>query len=401
MSGDSDPRSGLLVVYAVTVAASATTLLRGQLSAMVARGHRVVLVCSPGAGVAEFARDEGVVFAPLPLTRGLLAPGDVISFIRAFRLLRRLRPAAVNVATPKAAFVIGLAAAAARVPVRVYSLWGLRLEGERPGSFRHRLLRLVEWITSRASTVVLCAGAELLARAESLGVLAGRRAVVLGHGSTNGVDLDYFAPPTAIVRAALRAEHDVPPGAVVFGFIGRLTSDKGVAALVDAFRRMSIDRPALLVLIGPEDRTDPLPDTTTRTVADDQRIRRVGVLPDPRGWLHAMDVLVLPTRREGLPNVLLEAGAVGVPSITTTATGCRDAVRAGITSLVVPPDDPPALAAAMERLAVDDGLRTDMGRAGRSHVEQRFGCHAVWRAIADFHADELATVGILSERTSP
>ncbi|WP_433802904.1 glycosyltransferase [Actinomycetospora sp. CA-084318] len=395
-----DARAGDLVVYAVSVAATATSLLRGQLGAMVARGHRVAVVCSPGGGMEEFARAEGVEFHPLPMTRGLLGPGDLVSFLRAVRLLRRLRPAVVNAATPKAAFVIGLAAAVARVPVRVYSLWGLRLEGERPGGWRHRLLFVAEWVTSRAATVVLCAGPELRDKAVALGVHAGRRCVVLGEGSTNGVDLDYFAAPGAIARADLRRAQDLDPDTVVFGFIGRSTADKGVGALVEAFRGMSSRTPRLLALIGPADDTDPLPAATTVAIELDPSIRHVGYVPDLRTWLHAFDVLVLPTRREGLPNVLLEAGAAGLPAVTTTATGCRDAVEEGRTALVVPIDDPVALGRALDRLADDAALRAAMGAAARDHVTRRFDEKAVWAAVADFYDHELARTDLRRRETA-
>ena len=389
MTTEKDPGDDPLVVYAVSVAATATSLLRGQLAAMAAHGYRVAVLCSPGPGMEEFARDEGVAYHPLPMTRGLLGPGDVVSFVRAVRLLRRLRPAVVNAATPKAAFVIGLAAAVARVPVRVYSLWGLRLEGERPRGWRHRLLWAAEWVTSRASTVVLCAGPELRNKAVALGIDAGRRCVVLGDGSTNGVDLRYFAAPAPPARAELRRAQGVDPATVVFGFIGRSTADKGVEALVEAFRRMRTTQPRLLALVGPADDTDPLPEGTTRAMAEDPRIRHVGFVPDLRTWLHAFDVLVLPTRREGLPNVLLEAGAAGLPAVTTTATGCRDAVEEGTTALVVPVDDPLALAAALDRLADDAELRVTMGASARSAVARRFDETTVWAAIAEFYGQEL------------
>lgn len=386
-----------LVVYAVSIAATATSLLRGQLSAMVAHGYRVALVCADGPGVAEFARDEGAQFHPLEMTRGLLGVGDVRSLVRAVRLLRALRPAAVNVATPKAAFVIGLAAAIARVPVRIYSLWGLRLEGERPTSLRRRLLWVAERVTCRASTLVLCAGPELREKAVDLGVVAGRRCVVLGDGSTNGVDLDYFTPPPSAVRAAARSAQDIDPDVVVFGFIGRATADKGVDTLVEAFRHTTVDRSTLLALVGPPDATDPLSEATVRAIKGDERIRHVGFVPDLRTWLHAMDVLVLPTRREGLPNVLLEAGAIGLSAITTTATGCRDACEADVTALVVAVDDASALAAAMDRLASDDALRHAMGRAGRAHVERHFDRTSVWEGIAELYDRELSTSGARRE----
>lgn len=381
-----------VVVYAVTVATSAYVLLRGQLEAVRDLGFRVVLMCSPDERLAAFAAERDVEVVPLPMTRGLLAPADLRSLVRAVVALRRLRPVLTNVSTPKAALVVGIAAWLARVPVRVYSLWGLRLEGERPGTWRYRLLHAAERCTAAVATEVLCAGASLRARAVALGVV-GARARVLGHGSTNGVDLDRFRPPGPGEAAAARQRLGLPPDAFVVGFVGRIVRDKGVEALLEAFDDVARDQTARLLLVGAADGTDPLPPAVEQRLRADERVVVTGVV-DPAPHYHAMDVFVLPSRREGLPNVSLEAGACGLPVVTTTATGCPDAVDPGRSALVVGVDDAAALGAALRTLT-DVARRAEMGRRGREFVAARFAEKDVWAGITQFYRELLVTVPTL------
>ncbi|MHC1560571.1 glycosyltransferase family 4 protein [Actinomycetospora sp. C-140] len=380
-----------MVVYVVSIAATAQNLLKGQLGAMRKRGFRVALVCSPGTGLEAYARSEGAELYAMRMRRGLLGPRDLVSLLRMLVLFCRLRPALVNAATPKAAFVASIAAFLARVPVRIYSLWGLRLEGERPGTARRHLLRVVENMTCRAATLVLCAGPELRQKALEEGLADSEKLVVLDRGSTNGVDLTRFVTSDVHDRAPARESAGLDPQPVTFGFVGRVTADKGLAALVDAFRSLELTTPAQLVIIGPHDPTDPCPERTARLMDQDPRIVEVASVVDPRPYLHALDVLVLPTRREGLPNVLLEAGACGLPVVTTTATGCRDAVLEGESAIVVGVDDEVGLARAMTRLATDPLLRVQMGRCARSFVEESFDSEHVWDKVAELYESEISS----------
>jgi glycosyltransferase involved in cell wall biosynthesis/O-antigen/teichoic acid export membrane protein len=372
------------LVYAVTIGLSARRNLRGQLGHLRACGYRVILMCTADEETRAYADREGIELIPLHLKRGFLAVRDVWAFLRAVRVLHRVRPALVCAATPKAGFVVGLAGLVSRVPARVYNLRGLRLEGERPGSWRYHLLRLAEYVTCRAAHVVLLPSESVRGRAISLGIVRPHKTRVLGRGSTNGVDLTRFRPVTPQARRTARGRGSLSPDAVVFGFVGRIVYDKGIDTLVDAFRALPGRVDAELLLVGDFEDAYPLPEWLGAGIRDDPRIHLTGDVDDTVRWYAAMDVLVLPSRREGLANVLLEAAATGLPSITTDVTGCRDATRHEVTGLVVPAGDAARLADAMTALAEDPCRRERMGAAGRRFVERHFDRAVVWSNTAEF-----------------
>ncbi|OLT14216.1 hypothetical protein BJF78_19630 [Pseudonocardia sp. CNS-139] len=392
-----DGGNGRTVLYAVTVATSAIVLLRGQLATLREHGWDVALVSSPDERLPAFAADQGVRLFPVPMTRGLLSLADLRAIVAAVRILRSVRPAVVNASTPKAALVFGVAGVLARVPVRVYSLWGLRLEGERRGSLRFRVLWLAERVTAMAATTVLCASGSLRDRAIGLGLTTPARSRVLGRGSTNGVDLERFRPPGPGEADGVRRDLGFPPGELVVGFVGRLVADKGVGALLDAFTEVAAEAPTRLLLVGDVDDADPLPPDVLARVRADPRIVLTGVV-DPARYYPAMDVFVLPSRREGLPNVALEAAATGVPVVTTRATGCPDAVVEDVTGLLVDVDDADGLAEALRTLRADPDLRARMGAAGRAFVAEHFAEALVWERVEGCYRDLLASSPALATR---
>lgn len=349
------------------------------------RGYRVVIVCSPDPGLRAFAESEDVEAVELPMGRGLLSLQDLQSMLSAFRLIRRVRPMLVNVATPKASFVIGLAARLAGVPVRIYSLWGLRLEGEREGSLRFWMLWMAERAVCASATVVLCAGQGVRARAVAMRLASSSKTCVLGQGSTNGVDTVRFSPPMEAERHRVRASIEAGPNDLVVGFVGRIVVDKGVDVLLDAIEQIRKHSSVILLMVGCYEDHDPLPTPLRARLESDPLVRITGLQADTSPWYAAMDVVVLPSRREGLPNVLLEAASCGLPTITSDATGCGDAIDDGRTGVVVPQRDAEGLSCAILAMAADVERRVAMGAAGRAWVQQHFNQNLVWERIADFY----------------
>lgn len=375
------------VLYAVTVATSAYVALRGQLGTLRKEGYRVVLLCSPDPGLLAFAAAEGVEVFPIGMTRGLASPRDLLALVKTLRVIVRVRPTVVNMATPKASLVVGLAACLARVPVRIYSLWGLRLEGERAGSHRFRLLWLAERLTSASATVVLCASEGLRARAVALRLVRAQEARVLGRGSTNGVDIDRFHPPTEAERCAARAMIKAGTNDIVVGFIGRLVADKGVEVLLDAFEQVHSCLPARLLVVGDYDDADELPAAVRARLESHPYIQVTGLQADTASWYTAMDVVVLPSKREGLSNVLLEAAACGLPVITSDATGCPDAIEDGRTGIVVAQHDAARLAREILAFGRNPERRRAMGTDGRAFVERNYTQALVWSQIIGFYRE--------------
>jgi glycosyltransferase involved in cell wall biosynthesis len=379
------PRPRLMVV--TTVPVTAWTVMCGKLRFLNENGFEVVLVSSPTADLQRTAEREGVRAVGVPMNRGFRPWADVVSLVRLFRLMRAERPHVMLAGTPKAGLVASLAGAMSRVPVRVYLMLGLRLETAR-GAARG-LLWLAEWVSTHVVHRVLVVSPSLLARARDIGVLGDGRGVVLGHGGGNGVDVGRFAatPDTAAAAAAARAGLGIPANAFVYGFVGRLTADKGLRELVAAFDRIAACHPdAWLLVVGAED-LGGLPPGVRTALRTRPRVRCTGWQDDPTAAYHVMDALVLPTYREGFPTVSLEAAAAGKPVITTTATGAVDSVVDGTTGLLVPPRDADALATAMARLIGDRQAARDMGARGRCRVRRSFANEVAWGHVERFIKD--------------
>lgn len=372
-----------VIVLGVTVDLS-LRLMAGFPAYLVSRGWEVHVVCSPSAALDALAEVDGVTVHPLPMRRDPAPFADLRSLVAWIRLLRRVRPDVVSTGTPKAGLLGMLAARLTRVPSRVYLLRGLRLETAT--GLGRRILTLLERLSISSAQVTIAVSRSLAARAVELRLGRPERFVVLGDGSSNGVDVEAIErlSQDAGERSALRAQLGLDDRPVV-GFVGRLTEDKGVAVLGDALRQLrsrGTDVQLLLVGAAESGGEDPLGAAGATVV-------RTGFVTDPERYYAAMDLLCLPTFREGFPNVVLEAAAAGIPTVTTDATGAVDSVVDGETGLVVPVRDATALADAIGRLSAEPELRARLGAAARVRARERFARPVVWAAQEEFYRSVL------------
>ena len=369
------PRS---LVFMVTSEMTAATFLKGYLASLRAHGFDVTLVASSEGGLERLAAAEGVSVEPVPMRREPSPGTDVVSLLRTVRLFRRLRPEIVVTATPKASLLGMLAAAMTRVPVRVYQVWGLRIETER--GLRRLVLEALERLTLRLASHITANSTSLAAEVRRYAL--GRRVDMVGHGSSHGVDLERFNRSAEMPALPGGLPEALAKDRLIVGSVGRVHRDKGILTLLQAMHAVAAERPATLLVVGPDEDA-----ATEARLAEDHgplRVIRVGAVDDPRPWFLAMDIHVLPTLREGFPNVVLEAAALGVPTITTDATGARDSVIDGVTGRIVPAGDPESLAIAIASLASDPLERERFAIAGRAHVERHFEQQAVWDAQGSF-----------------
>ncbi|GAB3259769.1 glycosyltransferase family 4 protein [Arthrobacter pigmenti] len=365
------------VCFVVTVAASALNFYGGYLTYLSENGWKVSLITSPGDGIEDFADAEGVQYFPVPMKRDPSPMEDFRSLVQLIRVLREIEPHVLVVATPKAGLLGVLAGFLTGVKVRLYQLWGLRLETE--VGLRRRVLSVMERVTAGLATDLVANSPSLALRAAELRVDANKDIKVLGRGSSHGVDLEKYSGTADIgqVDAATLAFLEGRENKVTVGFIGRIHRDKGLDILLRASqicRERGIDI-VVLILGRPEDES--VKALVDRHVSGGNT-HYVGRVADPRPYMRAMDIHCLPTLREGFPNVVLEASALGVPTITTTATGAIDSVVHEVTGLLVPPGDVYPLAASLQSLAADQSMRERFGAAAQRHVHENFEKNAVW-----------------------
>ena len=364
-------------------------VLSPRVRALKAAGFRVVLISSPGELLDRIAEEEAVEAVTLPIRREIAPLADLVSLIRLYRVLKRLQPDVTEFGTPKAGLLGNLAAKLCGVPARVYMLRGLRLETL--SGLKRRIMLVAERISSACAHVVVCNSPSLRAQALALGVAPAHKLHLIGNGSSNGIDVERFSPGPDTIRQSLGISRQAP----VVGFVGRLTRDKGIPELIDAFEQTLTAVPsARLLLVGWFDRSDDaVSESLRRRILAHPRITCTGYVADPAPWYRAMDVMVLPTWREGFPNVVLEAAATEIPVITTIATGSRDAVLPEVTGLLVPAGYPQAIAESLLRLVRDPEDRLRMGRAARAWVTERFVNESVLASTVSFYRNLLENSG--------
>jgi glycosyltransferase involved in cell wall biosynthesis len=380
--------SGPTVAHVMTVAVS-TAFLRGQASFVRNAGFTVHAITSPGPQLEEFGRRESVSVHPVAMTRRISPVADLVALYRLCRLLRSIRPEIVHTHTAKGGMLGLLAAWLSRTPVRVYHLRGLRFGSE--SGARAQLLRVTDRISCALAHRILAVSESVRAIAVAEGLCPAEKITVIAGGSGNGVDTSRFAPRDASVGRATRVRLRIPEDARVVGFVGRLARDKGIVELARAWGRLRDRDPAVhLLVVGPLDPDDPVPAAVIDGLRSDPRVHLTGAVRDTPPMYAAMDVLALPTYREGFSNVALEAAAMGLPVVATRVPGSLDAVQDGRTGTLIPPQDAEALLGALEAYLADPALRERAGKAGRLRAVAEFQPEAIWEGILREYATLLS-----------
>jgi glycosyltransferase involved in cell wall biosynthesis len=385
-----------LLLHVTTIPMS-LTFLTGQVSYIQDRGFRIHAVSSPGEDLTAFARRERVSVDSVEMPRRITPIRDVGAIARLLRVIGRMKPTIVHAHTPKGGLLGMVAATLARVPVRIFHVRGLPLLCAT--GLRRRLLWCADWVSCRFAHQVLCVSHSVRDEVVRAGLCPPAKIKVLAGGSGNGVDAGHrFNPERArSSRADVRRRFGIPMDAPVIGFVGRIVRDKGIVELADAWGRLRSDHPKLhLLIVGPFEEQDPVPPETEALLRQDSRVHLAGMDWNTPPLYAAMDLVALPTYREGFPNVPLEAAAMGLPVVATRIPGCIDAVADGATGLLVPPGDAKALASALDRYLTDDGLRRAHGAAGRERIGRDFRQDVIWEALHQEYLRLLADRGLAS-----
>ena len=345
-----------------------------------AEGYDVCVVSSPGLELNKLRDELGVRVHPLPMTREISVRADLVALIRWLRICFKEQPTLVVSATPKASLLSQLAAKATHAPRRLYYMGGLRLEGEQ--GRRRQLLWIMEKLTSWASTEVVANSPSLAARYAERRLAPQHKLRRTRPGSSHGVDSSHFSPrlPDLGLADELGIDRSVP----VIGFVGRLTHDKGIDCLISAIALLHADElTCQLLVVGPQNEPDSA-SYLDKLRSIGEHVVAVGAVEDVRPYFGLMDVHVLPSLREGFPNVVLEASAMGLPTVTTDATGAIDSVRDGETGVIVKTQDARGLADAIKTLVRDRDSASRYGVAARNWVVTGFQPESVVRTLLAF-----------------
>jgi glycosyltransferase involved in cell wall biosynthesis len=356
--------------------------MRGQLKWMKDREYDVTLITSPGPEFDWIGEREGVRVIPVPMAREINPQADAVALPQLIKLFRELKPDVLNAGTPKASLLGLIAGQLTGIPVRIYTLRGLRLETAT--GVKRTILTRTERISAACAHEVVCVSGSLRTRALELKLAPAWKTVVLGGGSSNGVDVERFrATPALLAEAAtLRETLALPDGAFVIGFVGRFTKDKGIIELFQAFESLYSKNPLhRLLLVGDFEEGDPIPTDVREKMLAHPGVIRTGFVQKPDPYFHLIDVLAFPSYREGLPNVPLQAAAAGKPAVGFAATGVVDAIVDGQTGLIVPVADAVALESALARYRDDPALRTQHGEAAMDRALTLYRPEAVWSAL--------------------
>ena len=350
-------------------------------------GYEVVAVSSPGQELIDFAQQEGVRAIAVPMERHISPMKDLKSLWQMWRLFRREKPDIVHSMTPKAGLISMMAAWFARVPVRIHTFTGLVFPTS--AGLKRRLLMATDWLTCACATHVIPEGEGVKADLLNYGITK-KPLRVLGYGNVRGIDLDYYAPEESSLRPTIEQ------GKFTFVFVGRLVGDKGINELVRAFSRLNKDYPdTRLVLIGPQEaELDPVKPETMAEIEHNPAIEAKGAQKDVRPFYAEADALVFPSYREGFPNVVIDAGAMGLPSIVTDINGSREIIIEGKNGTIIPSRDTASLYEAMKRFVENPDEVKRMAANARPLIASRYEQSYVRQCLKDFYKEVLANNGL-------
>ena len=370
------------VLRITTADISLDRLLKGQLH-FLNQFYEVVGVASDTGVLNAVSEREDIRVVNIPMHREISLWNDLKSLCALYRLFRREKPFIVHANTPKGSLLSMVAAWAARIHNRIYLVTGLRYQGA-TGIMRV-VLKMMERISCIFATVVIPEGngvKKILIEDN----ICKNPANVLHHGNINGIDTSFFS--SDVIKGSkdeIRRQLGIGQDDFVFVFIGRIVRDKGMHELVYAMKRLE-ERNVKLLLVGRfEPDMDPLELEDDRYLHDSKNVVFVGWQKDVRPFLKAADALVFPSYREGFPNVPLQAGAMGLPSIVTDINGCNEIIIERENGLIVPSRDSEPLYTKMKWMMENSKEAQRMGKNARPIIQSRFEQQDVWNALLSFY----------------
>lgn len=368
----------------VTTIPDSLSFFKGQLN-ILNQSFNVTAVSSGIDKLQKIALEEKIGVKSISMQRNISILNDLISLFHFVVYFYREKPFIVHGNTPKASMLSLVAAYLLKVPHRIYMCHGLRYQSTT--GFECHLLKMMERITCRCATDIYAVSNGVATTLHNDGITKKDVSVKLG-GSSNGIDLDYYSHHLSFELNRIREHLGINEGDFVYIFLGRLVRDKGINELIEAFVKLAgIKSNIKLLIAGPKEDCSSITAQAIWELEHNSQIIYAGFQSDIRPLLALSNILVLPSYREGLGMVLLEAGAMNIPCIASDIIGCNDVIVENVNGLLIKPRNVDSLFIAMKRLLEDEQLRTQIIQSTRASIAQRFEQKKIWHEFISSYLD--------------
>ncbi len=372
------------LIRITTVPGSLAILIRGQHRFMTQQGFEVVGVSSSGKELDEVSKSEGIRTIAVDMNRRMSPFKDIVSLWKLFRVLKKEKPTIVHSITPKAGLLSMLAAKMARVPIRLHTFTGLIFPTST--GLTKKILITTDRVLCWAATNVYPEGEGVMKDLINYNITK-KPLKVIANGNVNGIDTSFFSPNTVSeeTKQQLRQELGVKDNDFLFVFVGRMVGDKGLNELIETFPAIQKKHAnAHLLLVGNFERElDPLLPQTEEVINSHPNIHAVGYKKNVKNYFAISDALVFPSYREGFPNVVMQAGAMGLPSIVTDINGCNEIIEESTNGIIIPPKDASSLKDAMITMMENKELYNHLKSNAREMITLRYEQRVVWEALLE------------------
>lgn len=354
--------------------------------AMFAEKYDVTLVAKADFNDLALILNSNVKFINVKISRKVSLLQDIASWVALYIIFKKERFEVVHSLMPKTSLLGVTAAYAARVPKRIHTFTG-QVWANKKGVARI-CLKLFDLIVAKFATGLLTDSFSQRRFLIQQNIVKEEKIIVLGNGSVCGVDIKRFKPCHE-ARAKIRKELNLPDNAIIYIFLGRLSIDKGILDLVNAFAEIALAKPnAYLLIVGPDEENLSKHIKILLSNVSSQ-YRFVSFVTNPEHFMACADIFCLPSYREGFGSVLIEAAAVGLPVIASNIYGITDALIKNVTGLIHEPKNVEDLKRAMLVLLNQPELRYKMGTAGQQRAVEFFNTSILVNEMASYYKNLL------------
>ena len=369
------------LIRTATVSLSLDILLKGQLK-FLSQNFYVVAVSGQDEHLNEVAKRENIKTIAVTFERKISPFKDFVSLIKLYRVLKKEKPFIIHSITPKAGLLSMIAGYFAKVPVRIHTFTGLVFPTQT--GLLKRLLIAMDKLLCKFATHIYPEGNGV--KNDLLNYKITKKPLkIIANGNVNGIDCDYFKPNhfSETTKQSLKAELKIEYDDFVFIFVGRLVKDKGINELMTAFVRFSeTSKHAKLLLVGPfEQHLNPINEITLKQIKTNKNIISVGYQNDVRPYYAISNCLVFPSHREGFPNVVLQAGAMNLPSIVTNINGSNEIITDNENGIIIEVKNENAIFDGLNFMINEKDIFEKFKNNARNRIVTNFEQKIVWEAV--------------------